>query len=158
MNKLHVHKELSLYVISFLISGVTYYEIEILFRDFSTFSMFLLAGFLGIIISQINNITSFETDYVAQIICSAIIITMLEGLAGLIINQDFQIWDYRNMPFGTFFYGQCNVVFMGAWGLISAFGIPILDYFEWIVYDHKAPDLRPYYKIFGRKIDILNLL
>lgn len=125
---------------------------EMLFRGYSHISMFLLAGFCGVfIIDSLNNIFSFDMDYLLQIIIATTLCTIAEGFAGIIVNKwlNLDIWDYSNLPF-TFFYGQCNLYFVGAWTLLVAVGIIICDFINYYIL--KDDCTVPYYKIFGKKI------
>lgn len=146
----YLFKRLCTLLFMFLFSGTVYVCIELLFRGRTTFSMWVVGGICGMIISQINNYFSFEMDFVLQVIMSMLICTAIEGYTGLLINQDFSIWDYRHL-WGTFLYGQLNMIFMCAWGLISMFSIPILDYLEWVFFDERNESYKPYYKVFGKR-------
>lgn len=74
----------------------------------------------------------------------------MEGFVGNIINYDYHIWDYRNLPF-SFWNSQINLMFIGCWMFIVAVIIPMLDYIDWKLFDYLI-DIPPYYKVFGKKI------
>ena len=116
----------------------------------SFLEMYYLAGFLGVIAIFINNFMSYDTDYLLQCSIMTAIGTLGEGITGIIFNSDFHIWDYRGLP-GTFFFDQCNVLFVIAWFIVIFIMIPILDYIEWRIFDF-LPDTPPYYIIFGKKV------
>lgn len=137
--------------ILFLICGLTYCGIEFIYRGWTHWSMFVLAGALGILcIDMPNNVWGYDLDYLLQIAFSTALCTVCEGITGLIVNVKFglNVWDYTNLPF-TFFYGQCNLFFVFAWALIiGCFGIFICDaYWYYICKDN----VQPYYKIFGKE-------
>ena len=136
---------------SFSFCGGFYLLLELLWKQHSDISMFLIGGVIGTMCYFINNIFSYDFDYLAQIGICAASATLFEGIVGNIVNLDYMIWDYRNMPFGNFFNDQCNVLFVGVWFLLIAIFIPILDYMDWQLF-HYMPDTPPYYKVFGRKI------
>ena len=135
----------------FLSCGFIYCMIEILFRGWSHWSMFVLAGFLGVFcVDSVNNVLSFDCDYIVQILISTILCTIGEGISGIILNVWLQlnVWDYSKMAFGTFFFGQCNVVFCIAWLLIvGLFAIFYCDAYEYYI---MKIDPCPYYKINGK--------
>ena len=138
--------------ILFMLCGSVYYCIELLWRGHSHISMFLLAGFLGVFcIDTPNNIWGYDLDYLAQIGISTVLCTLGEGIVGLIVNVwlKLKVWNYSVLPL-TFFWGQCNVFFVGAWILIiGLIGIPVCDaYRYYICKDSK----QPYYKICGKCI------
>ena len=135
----------------FLSCGFIYCMIEILFRGWSHWSMFVLAGFLGVFcIDSINNTLSFDCDYIVQIIISTILCTIGEGISGIILNVWLQlnVWDYSKMTFGTFFFGQCNVLFCFAWMLIISIIIFYCDAYNYYILKIEPC---PYYIIFGHK-------
>ena len=135
----------------FLSCGFIYCMIEILFRGWSHWSMFVLAGFLGVFcIDSINNTLSFDCDYIVQIIISTILCTIGEGISGIILNVWLQlnVWEYSKMAFGTFFFGQCNVLFCFAWMLIISIIIFYCDAYNYYILKIEPC---PYYIIFGHK-------
>lgn len=135
----------------FLSCGFIYCMIEILFRNWSHWSMFVLAGFLGVFcIDSINNVLSFDCDYIVQILISTILCTIGEGVSGIILNVWLQlnVWDYSKMTFGTFFFGQCNVLFCFAWMLIISIIIFYCDAYNYYILKIEPC---PYYIIFGHK-------
>ena len=135
----------------FLSCGFIYCMIEILFRGWSHWSMFVLTGFLGVFcVDSINNTLSFDCDYIVQILISTILCTIGEGISGIILNVWLQlnVWDYSKMTFGTFFFGQCNVVFCFAWMLIISIIIFYCDAYNYYILKIEPC---PYYIIFGHK-------
>ena len=136
----------------FLSCGFIYCMIEILFRGWSHWSMFVLAGFLGVFcVDSVNNVLSFDCDYIVQILISTILCTIGEGISGIILNVWLQlnVWDYSKMAFGTFFFGQCNVIFCVAWALIiGLFAIFYCDAYNYYILKIEPC---PYYVIFGHK-------
>ena len=135
----------------FLSCGFIYCMIEILFRGWSHWSMFVLTGFLGVFcVDSINNTLSFDCDYIVQILISTIVCTIGEGISGIILNVWLQlnVWDYSKMAFGTFFFGQCNVLFCFAWALIISIIIFYCDAYNYYILKIEPC---PYYIIFGHK-------
>ena len=135
----------------FLSCGFIYCMIEILFRGWSHWSMFILTGFLGVFcVDSINNTLSFDCDYIVQILISTILCTIGEGISGIILNIWLQlnVWDYSKMTFGTFFFGQCNVLFCFAWMLIISIIIFYCDAYNYYILKTEPC---PYYIIFGHK-------
>ena len=135
----------------FLSCGFIYCMIEILFRGWSHWSMFVLTGFLGVFcVDSINNTLSFDCDYIVQILISTILCIIGEGISGIILNVWLQlnVWDYSKMAFGTFFFGQCNVLFCFAWMLIISIIIFYCDAYNYYILKIEPC---PYYIIFGHK-------
>lgn len=131
--------------------GFIYYMIECFFRGYSHWSMFILAGLLGaFVIGGVNDILSFELGYIKQVLIVTALCAISEGICGLIVNVwlGLNVWDYSTMPWGTFFFGQCNVIFCMVWLLIiGLFGIFYCDGYEYYI---MKQDPCPYYKINGK--------
>ena len=137
--------------ILFLICGIVYYSLEIIYRGYSHISMFILAGVCGVLfVDMPNNIYSFELGFLKQISISTLLCTIGEGICGLIVNTwlDLNVWDYSNL-YGTFFFGQCNLFFVGIWVLIVTIGIFICDAINYYCFKIEPC---PYYKIGGKII------
>lgn len=130
--------------------GGIYVCIELLWRGYSHWSMFILAIICGTFcIDHINNYLSFNVDYLLQVGISTVLCTLAEGITGLYVNvyKGWQVWDYSNLPF-TFFWGQCNLFFVLAWAaIIGFFGIFYCDAYNYYIC---KIDPCPYYKICGK--------
>ena len=134
----------------FYFIGVTYIFIEVLFREHSHWSMFLLAGICAMFIDKWNNVYSFNMDLLLQLILSTIVCSLLEGCFGVIFNilLGLNIWDYSNLS-TTFFFGQVSLVFSLAWFGLSFICILVCDAINYYIFDLYE---QPYYKIFGKVI------
>ena len=137
-------------IFTYALCGGLYIMLEMLWRNRSDLYMFFLAGFLGWFAMFFNNIFSYETDYIIQVLSVSIIATFFEGLFGNVYNVDYVIWDYRNLPF-SFWNSQINLIFFFFWNIIVAIIIPVLDYIDWKLFGYK-PDTPPYYKICGKVV------
>ena len=131
-------------------SGGLYLLVETLYRGRTYLEMFYLAGFLGILAMLANNFMSYDLDYIVQCLIMTAVGTLGEGTTGVLFNSDHHIWDYRGL-WGTFFYDQCNIMFVGVWFVLFFLMVPVLDFIEWDIFDY-MPDTPPYYMIFGHKI------
>lgn len=144
----HIVKLILKLIFTYALCGGLYLLIEIAWRGRTDLSMYFLAGFIGWFAMFFNNIFSYETDYIIQVLSVSIIATFFEGLFGNIYNMDYAIWDYRNLPF-SFWNDQINLIFFLFWNVIVAIIIPILDYIDWKLFNYK-PDTPPYYKVCGK--------
>lgn len=128
-------------------SGGLYLMIETLFRGYSFMEMYYLAGFLGLLAYFMNNIFSYDMDFIMQ--CSILTIagTFCEGVVGNIFNQDHHIWDYTHLPL-SFWNDQCNLIFVMLWFILFVIAIPLLDYIGWKCWNED----KPYYMVLGKKI------
>ena len=140
-------------LIIFILCGTVYSIMEILFKGSERgthWSMFVLSGLAGVIfIDGLNNVFSYEMDLILQAMICSVMITIWEYFTGNIFNLDYQIWDYRNIPFNI--DGQVCLPFTILWFFLSIIFIPVLDYIEWKIFKYKY-DEPPYYKIFNHII------
>lgn len=132
----------------FIIGGLIYCGIQLLYRGWTHPAMFVLAGCCSLVMAWINNIISYDMEFIQQILLASFACISGEWLTGIIANQNFTIWDYRGL-WGTFAGGQLNIIFCLFWVVLSAIGIPLMDYIEWKFLGDKT---KPYYIIFGKKI------
>ena len=145
-----VLKVIAKLIFTYALCGGLYVMLELAWRGRSDISMLLLSGFLGLFAMFFNNIFSYETDYIIQVLSVSIIATFFEGLFGNVYNMDYAIWDYRNLPL-SFWNNQINLIFFFFWNIIVTIIIPILDYIDSKLFNYK-PDTPPYYKVFGKII------
>ena len=129
-----------------MFGGCLYVFIEYLFRGFSSPIMFLLAFFVSQLLMILNDtILTYDDYYEIQVIYGTFICVIFEWLFGVLFNSNFNIWDYRNLPFTFHFLNdQVNLIFCLAWLFICMWGIPLLD---WIQYKINL-GCRPYYRFF----------
>ena len=125
MNKNFVLKEF----IIFLIFGLIYIIIELLYRGHTHYSMFIVGGICGVLIGLINDNTP-DMPLLPQCILGSIIITAIELLSGLFLNiyLGLNIWDYSNQPFN--FMGQICPQFSIAWCALSVLVIYLDDWLK----------------------------
>ena len=129
-----------------MFGGCLYVFIEYLFRGFSSPIMFLLAFFVSQLLMILNDtVLTYDDYYEIQVIYGTFICVIFEWLFGVLFNSNFNIWDYRNLPFTFHFLNdQVNLIFCLAWLFICMWGIPLLD---WIQYKINL-GCRPYYRFF----------
>ena len=133
------------YTVIFIISGFIYTALELLWRGYTHWTMFVCAGICGLAMANINNNwLKFDTDFRIQVVAGALVCTAMEFIFGIIFNGDFTIWDYRGL-WGTIHWlgDQVNILFFGVWILISIFGLPFLDWIQWKL----GLEEKPYYRI-----------
>lgn len=137
-------EQLLKYIILLHIGGTIYWTIEILYRGYSHYSMYILGGVCFISCGLINEKFSWEMPLWKQMGISTIMITTLEFIVGIIVNIIFKmnIWDYSNMPFNVL--GQICLPFSIIWFFLSALAI-ILD--DWLRYKMFKEE-KPRYKLF----------
>lgn len=132
-------KQLSKNLGLFAIGGLLYYLIETLWRGHSHISMFIVGGICFVLIGLINEYLSFQTPLWKQQLIATVIITIIELLAGLILNIWLQlnIWDYSNLPFSLL--GQISLKYSTLWFLLSLLAIVLDDWLRWWLFDEEKP-------------------
>lgn len=125
MNKNFVLKEF----IIFIIFGLMYITIELLYRGHTHYSMFIVGGICGVLIGLINDNTP-DMPLLPQCVLGAVIITIIELLTGLFLNVylGLNVWDYSNQPFN--FMGQICPQFCIIWCVLSILVIRIDDWLK----------------------------
>ena len=96
----------------FCAGGSTYVVLELLWRGWSHGSMFLAGGTCFLLIGQLNRVQP-RLPLPARAVMGAVVITAVELLTGLLVNRDYSVWDYRDMP-GNF-HGQVCLPFFFLW-------------------------------------------
>ena len=141
MNKLKI---IIKYLLLGIIGSIIYMSLEILWRGYTHWTMGVLGGICFICLGLINELLSWKTPLVLQMLIGSTIITVLEFITGCIVNLwlGWNVWDYSNLPLN--FLGQICLPFSILWYFISAIGIIIDDYIRYIYFDEE----RPRYKLF----------
>lgn len=100
---------------SFLIGGIGYPLLEILWRRRTHPSMILAGGAAMALIHRVNRL---HERFSCKVLRCTAGITAIEALCGLIFNRRYQVWDYRRTP-GNW-RGQICLPYMALWGMLSA--------------------------------------
>lgn len=111
----------------FVIGGMAYGIIELLFRGHTHISMFIAGGLSFLFIAFLNDYLSNRISFVVKMLLSSLAITIIELIIGIIvnINMNLHVWDYSMMAFN--FKGQVCLPFSIIWFFLSGFGIVIED-------------------------------
>ena len=135
--------------------GGMYMTMELIYRQYTDYRMFYLAGLIGgTLFLCINEWLEYDTDFILQVIICGTVATLAELICGLLFNQDYSIWDYRQLPFN--FMGQIQLYFAGIWFLFATIFIPILDYIDYTMFPRKGIE-KPYYMILGHRFNLPNM-
>lgn len=119
----------------FFIGGMVYALIEILWRGYTHWTMFLLGGACFVVMGLLNEYKiPWHWCLLRQSIVSACIITVFEFIVGYIVNihLGWQVWDYSGLPFNL--YGQICLYYFLLWIPLSMAGIVLDDWIRYIVY------------------------
>ena len=110
-------------LIRFIIGGLMYMGMEVLFDNTSDRSMGLAGGLAFILCGSFDE--WFNLPFWANCLMIASVIMIIEYIFGKIFNRDFKIWDYRHKKFN--FQGQICLPFFIVWLVVIA---PIIIWFD----------------------------
>lgn len=124
------------YFFLFLIGGFAYGAIENLSRGYSHISMFIAGGICFILICMLNGRCK-KISLIGRMIVSALIITTVEFIAGLIVNiwLKLNVWDYSHLPFNLM--GQICPLYTVFWFFISIAAILMDAYIRRYLFKEK---------------------
>jgi len=107
-------------MVLFYTGGAAYLSLELLYRGRSHGSMFLAGGMCFLLIGRLNHISP-RLPLPARAAVGALIVTMVEFAAGLLVNREYAVWDYRNQPGNLM--GQICPLFTALWMPLSLLAI-----------------------------------
>jgi len=87
----------------FYLGGLGYFCLELLWRGWSHGSMFLAGGTCFLLLGAINRT---HAPLPLKAMAGALAITAVELAAGLLVNREYTVWDYRDQP-GNFLGQIC---------------------------------------------------
>lgn len=96
----------------FILGGLSYVGLELLWRGRSHESMFLAGGCCFLLLGKLHR-TRPRLPLPWRAVTGAGIITMVELLTGLLFNRNHRVWDYRHLPWN--FHGQICLLFFLLW-------------------------------------------
>lgn len=127
------------YLFLFWFGGSFYITLEVFYRMYSHYSMFLLAGTVFIIVDGLNEVWSWETGLIKQVLIGTIIALIGEFVTGCIVNLwlGLNIWDYSDLPFNLL--GQICPQFALVWMPIILIAIILGDVIRWKFFNEETP-------------------
>lgn len=136
---MNLFKNIIKYIILGVVGGVIYIIIELLYRGYSHWTMFVVSSIAFILIGAINEIIPWEVKLWKQMLLGSIIVTIVEFFTGCIVNLwlKWNVWDYSNLPFNIL--GQVCLPFCIAWFFISLLAIVIDDYLRYWLFNEEKP-------------------
>lgn len=122
-----------------LVGGLVYCGIELLWRGYTHWSMFLVAAFLSLPLDQINERLDWATPFWLQAIYGGVGITAAELIAGMVLNRwlGLHVWDYTALPFNVL--GQICLSYGLLWVLLACIGIVMFDVLRWKLFGESRP-------------------
>ena len=118
-----------------IIGGRLYTWIELLWRGWTHWTMFLLGGGCFVVLGLLNEYKiPWRWCLLRQAVVGACIVTGFEFLTGCIVNLwlGWGVWDYSNLPFNI--CGQVCLYYFMLWIPLSAAGIILDDWLRYLIY------------------------
>lgn len=127
------------YVYLFVTGGLLYNLLEVLYRGWTHWTMFILGGVCFICLGLINEIIPWEMPLWQQVLIGACIITSMEFITGCIVNlwMGWGIWDYSQEPGNIL--GQICPQYFVLWMPVSLAGIVLDDWLRYLMFDEEEP-------------------
>ena len=126
------------------IGGLIYVLLELIWRGYSHWTMFLLGGTCFVLLGLINEILDWDTPLTLQMLIGCTVITVLEFITGCVVNLllGWNVWDYSDLKFNIL--GQISLFSSIGWYFISLVGITLDDWLRYRLFGEKKPS----YKLF----------
>lgn len=123
----------------FGIGGVLYLVTEIAWRGHTHWTMFIAGGLCFVLVGAINELFTWELPFIKQCLIGAAVITLVEFVAGLIVNVwlGWGVWDYSGAPFNVL--GQICLPYSVLWCLVAAIAIVLDDYIRYWFFNEEKP-------------------
>ena len=113
------------------LGGMAYTTVELLWRGRTHGSMFALGGICFLLIGKLGQVRR-PLPIPARMIVAALLVTTLELGCGLLVNRDWSIWDYRQMPLN--YPGQICLPYTLLWIPVSLAAIVLYDRLDTAVF------------------------
>ena len=132
-------KNLAEYLFLFWVGGSVYIEIELLYRGYTHWSMFVLAGTVFVTVGWMNEcIFDWHTQFSWQVLIATLWATGLEYTCGVILRHfGLQVWDYSNVPLNV--DGLICVPFMFVWAVLMVVAIVVDDIIKFFFFEGSQP-------------------
>lgn len=126
----------SQYSILFVIGGMLYALIEILYKGNTHISMVIAGGIAFVLIGLLSE-GNHNPSLLSQMIVSAFIITIIEFVTGVIVNICLHenVWNYSRLPYN--YKGQICLLFSCIWFLLSLPAIYLNDVIRHVFFRQK---------------------
>lgn len=127
------------HIILFLIGGLIYICIELLYRGDTHWSMAIVGGFAFVCCGLINELLSWQTPLWKQSFIGGGVITVLEFISGIILNIiiKWDVWDYTNYKINLL--GQICLPFSILWCVIAIVAIILDDHLRYWLFQEEKP-------------------
>ncbi len=123
----------------FNFGGCLYYIIEILFRGYSHWTMYLLGAVCFIYAGAFNEDIPWNYPFWKQVFSVWLFVLGAEFITGCVVNLilGWNIWDYSNLPGNIL--GQTSWQFALLFLPLCVIAIVLDDYIRWKIFNEEKP-------------------
>ena len=132
-----IFKLITKYAVLFIIGGLVYCGIELMWRGRTHISSFIMGGTAILVVGGLNESYDWDMPVWYQMLLSSLFITAMEYVVGINFNADYHIWDYRELWLNV--DGQICLGYSLLWGLLSLVGILLDDFIRWVFFGEEKP-------------------
>ena len=125
------------YVVLFVMGGLVYCGIELMWRERTHISSFIMGGTAILVVGGLNEGYDWDMPVWYQMLLSSLFITAMEYVVGINFNADYHIWDYRELWLNV--DGQICLGYSLLWGLLGLVGILLDDFIRWVFFGEEKP-------------------
>lgn len=127
------------YVVLLIIGGAAYCGIEMLWRGYTHWTMFLVGGICFLFCGSINELFDWDMPIWKQMLICAAGITLIEFISGVIINivLKLNVWDYSHLPLNI--CGQVCLLYSFFWFILSCAAIVLDDWLRYWLFKEEKP-------------------
>jgi len=128
----------------FIAGGIVYAAMEVAYREFTHFSMFITGGLCFVIIGSLRyiRVRGREIPVTLRMLIGAGVITVLELICGLIVNVwlGLNVWDYSGEPYNLM--GQICLATSSVWLFLSFVAVYLDVFLRWGMFREKSDKMR----------------
>ena len=131
----------------FLLGGALYYGLEMAYRGFSHWTLFLLGGACFLYASMQNEKEQWDTPLWLQLAKVEAVVVVGEFLVGCVVNLilGWNVWDYSDLPFQIM--GQTSLEYILLFLPLCLLAILLDDYIRYFFFGEE----KPRYVLFKKK-------
>ena len=123
----------------FAMGGLLYNLIELGYRGWTHWTMYVLGGLCFVLLGLINEVIPWEMPLWKQMFLGAFLVTVLEFLTGCVVNLwlGWEIWDYSRIPGNIL--GQVCPQFFLLWLPVALLAIIVDDWLRYWLFKEERP-------------------
>ncbi|MEG6570975.1 hypothetical protein V6C21_00390 [[Clostridium] cellulosi] len=128
-------------LVLWILLGMGYTTLELLFRGVTYVQMLWIGGLVGVLVGLLNEHPAYYNRLMwQQCLLGTIITDVIEFISGYVLNIVLHrnIWDYSSMPYN--FHGQICLFMTIAWFFLMSFAIYADDWLRYKLFDEEKPE------------------